>query len=131
MCKHYIPDQGESPALTGQASEDTYDPRDIEDMEADYTGQHSTWEERRRGQYGSPQSYHIVPSPHHIDVEDEEELSGMAAETDASPSTEGRLLVESLKPEAPQGESTVQPRPVYTSSPQEDCRMTIKKSKMH
>ena len=32
-------------------------------MEADYEGQHSSHEERRSGQYGGPQSYHIVPSP--------------------------------------------------------------------
>ena len=80
-------------------------------MEADYTGQHSTQEERCRGQYGGPQSYHIVPSPCHIGAEDEEELSGMVAETDASLSTEARLLTESPRPEAPQERSTVLPRP--------------------
>ena len=111
MRMHYLPDPGEPSVLTGQASEDTYDPHDIEDMEADYTGQHSTQEERHRGQYGSPQSYHIVPSPRRIGAEDEEELSSMAAETDASPSTEAWLLAESPKSETPQERSTVPPRP--------------------
>ena len=110
MCMHYLPDPGEPSILTEPASEDMYDPRDIEDMEADYTGQHSTREERHQGQYGGPQLYHIVPSPRRIGVEDEEELSGIAAEADASPSTEARLLAESPKSETPQKKS-VPPRP--------------------
>ena len=100
MRKHYVLDQNVPSAQTGQTAEDTYDPHDIEDMEADYAGQHSTWEERRCGQYGGPQSYHIVPSPCCISLEDEEELSGVVAEADASLSTEARLLAGSPQPEA-------------------------------
>ena len=88
------------------AAEEDYDPRHIEDMEADYEGQHSSREDRRSGQYGKPQSYHVVPSPPRR--EEEEELSGPSARADASPSTEARLLAESPHPETqstPQGDA--------------------------
>ena len=95
MRKHYVPDQNVPSAPTGQAAEEAYDPRHIEDMEADYEGQHSSQEERRSGQYGRAQSYHIVPSPSRISLEEEEELYGPSAGADASPSTEARLLAGS------------------------------------
>ena len=75
-------------------------------MEADYEGQHSSWEDRRSGQYGEPQSYHVVPSPPR--PVEEEELSGPSARADASASTEAQLLAESPHPETqstPQGDA--------------------------
>ena len=107
MQKHYIPDQTVPSALP----EEAYNPRHIENMEADYKGQHSSWEERHSGQYGGPQSYHIVPSPPHTNLEDEEELSSPVAGADASPSTVARLLAESPQPETLQGKSAQPPRP--------------------
>ena len=71
MRKHYVPDPNVPSPPTGQAAEEAYDPRHIEDMEADYEGQHSSREERRNGQYGEPQSYHVVPSPSRIGLEEE------------------------------------------------------------
>ena len=101
MRTHYVPDQNAPSPLTGEAvAEEAYDPRHIEDMEADYEGQHSSREEWRSGQYGKPQSYHVVPSP--PPLEEEEELSGPSAGADASPSTKARLLAESPHPEAQQ-----------------------------
>ena len=40
--KHFIPNKGGTSAPAEQTSGEGYDPRAIEDMEADYTGQHST-----------------------------------------------------------------------------------------
>ena len=111
MRKHYIPDQNVPLALTEPAAAEAYDPHHIESMEADYEGQHSSREERHRGQYGRPQSYHIVPSPPHVSVEDEEQLAGPTAGADASPSTKARLLAKSPQPEIPQAEATQPPRP--------------------
>ena len=111
MRKHYIPDQSVPSALAEPAAEEAYDPRHIECMEADYEGQHSSREERCSGQYGGPQSYHIVPSPPRVGVEDEEQLAGPTMEADASPSTEARLLAESPQPGIPQAEATQPPRP--------------------
>ena len=61
---HFVPDAEETPALT--AEEDPAgdeDHRAIEEMEAEYEGQDVSRDERRRGEYGGPQSYHIILSP--------------------------------------------------------------------
>ena len=83
--KHYVPNQNVPSPPMGQAAEEAYDPHHIEDMEADYEGQHFSWEERCSGQYGKPQSYHVVPSPSRIGLEEEEELSGPSVGADTSP----------------------------------------------
>ena len=94
---------------------EAYDPRDIEDMEAEYEGQHSTREERRSGQYGGPQSYHAVPSPPPAGLEVEEELAGPTAGADASPSTEARLLAGSPQPRSPRVEPSLITKAFYPS----------------
>ena len=109
--EHYIPDQNVPSAPTEATTVEDYDPRHIENMEADYEGQHSSRDERRSGEYGGPQSYHAVPSPPPAGLDAEEELAGPTAGADASPSTEARLLTASPQPESPRVESSRQPRP--------------------
>ena len=61
---HFVPDAEATPAPT--AEEDPAgdeDRRAIEEMEAEYEGQDVSQDERRRGEYGGPQSYHIILSP--------------------------------------------------------------------
>ena len=111
------PTEAEEAAVEGAVAEGTavgeaYNPRHIEAMEADYEGQHSSREDRHSGQYGEPQSYHIVPSPPRL-VE-EEELSGPSARADTSPSTEAQLLAESPHLETqstPQGDAATRDSP--------------------
>ena len=117
MRKHYIPDQSVSSAPMEPAAEEAYDPHHIESMEVDYEGQHSSREERHSGQYGGPQSYHIVPSPPRVGLEDEEQLAGPTTGADASPSTEAWLLAGSPQPGIPQVESTQPPRPSTPAPP--------------
>ena len=110
MRMHYIPDQSVLSALTELAVKEAYDPRHIENMKADYEGQHSSQEEQRSGQYDRPQSYHIVPSPPRVGLDNEEQLTGPTTEADASPSTEARLLAGSPQQGSPAAESTRPPR---------------------
>ena len=61
---HFVPDAEATPALT--AEEDPAGDEDhcaIEEMEAEYEGQDVSRDERWRGEYGGPQSYHIILSP--------------------------------------------------------------------
>ena len=61
---HFVPDAEATPAPT--AKEDPArdeDRRAIEEMEVEYEGQDVSRDERRRGEYGSPQSYHVILSP--------------------------------------------------------------------
>ena len=58
---HFVPDAEATPALT--AEEDPARDEDrhaIEEMEAEYEGQDVSRDERQRGEYGSPQSYHVI-----------------------------------------------------------------------
>ena len=105
---HFVPDQDPEPQTETESS---YDPRDIEAMEADYEGTPSNREQRRSGQYGETPSYHAVPSPPSQTEREEEELTGPSAATDASPRTEARLLAESPGSAAPTGGETQPPTP--------------------
>ena len=61
---HFIPDAEATPAPT--AEEDPArdeDRRAIEEMEAEYEGQDVSRDERQRGEYGGPPSYHVIFSP--------------------------------------------------------------------
>ena len=61
---HFVPDAEATPAPT--AKEDPAGDEDrhaIEEMEAEYEGQDVSQDERRRGEYGGPQSYHVILSP--------------------------------------------------------------------
>ena len=61
---HFVPDAKATPAPT--AEEDPAgdeDCRAIEEMEAEYEGQDVSRDERQRGEYGGPQSYHVILSP--------------------------------------------------------------------
>ena len=117
MRKHYIPDQSVPLAPMESAAEEAYNPCHIESIEVDYEGWHSSREEQCSGQYNRPQSYHIVPSPPHVGLEDEEQLAGPTTEADASPSTEAQLLAGSPQPKIPQAESTQPPRPSTPALP--------------
>ena len=61
---HFVPDAEATPAPT--AEEDPAgdeDRRAIEEMEAEYEGQDVSRDERRKGEYGGPKSYHVILSP--------------------------------------------------------------------
>ena len=90
---HFIPDAEATPALT--AEEDPAgdeDRRAIEEMEAEYEGQDMSRDERRRGEYGGPQSYHVILSPSQGHQDEATQLAGMVTDADVSPATEARLL---------------------------------------
>ena len=61
---HFVPNAEATPAPT--AEEDPAGDEDrhaIEEMEAEYEGQDVSRDERRRGEYSGPQSYHVILSP--------------------------------------------------------------------
>ena len=61
---HFIPDAEATPALiTKEDPARDEDRHAIEEMETEYEGQDVSRDERRRGEYGGPQSYHIILSP--------------------------------------------------------------------
>ena len=60
---HFVPDAKATPAPT--AEEDPAGDEDrhaIEEMEVEYEGQDMSRDERWRGEYSGPQSYHIILS---------------------------------------------------------------------
>ena len=61
---HFVPDAEATPAPTTEEDPaGDEDRRAIEEMEAEYEGQDVSRDERQRGEYGGPQSYHIILSP--------------------------------------------------------------------
>ena len=90
---HFVPDAEATPAPT--AEEDPAgdeDRRAIEEMEAEYEGQDVSRDERQRGEYGGPQSYHIILSPSQGRRDEATQLAGVVTDADVSPTTEARLL---------------------------------------
>ena len=90
---HFVPDAEATPAPT--AEEDPAgdeDCRAIEEMEAEYEGQDVSWNERWRGEYGGPQSYHVILSPSQGHQDEATQLAGTVTDADVSPTTEARLL---------------------------------------
>ena len=90
---HFIPDAEATQAPT--AKEDPAgdeDRRAIEEMEAEYEGQDVSRDERQRGEYGGPQSYHVILSPSQGRQDEAMQLAGTVTDADISPTTEARLL---------------------------------------
>ena len=90
---HFIPDAEATPALT--AEEDPAwdeDHHAIEEMEAEYEGQDVSWDERRRGEYSGPQSYHVILSSSQGHQDKATQLAGVVTDADVSPTAEARLL---------------------------------------
>ena len=90
---HFVPDAEATPAPT--AEEDPAgdeDRRAIEEMEAEYEGQDVSRDERRRGEYGGPQSYHVILSSSQGHQDEATQLAGAVTDADVSPTTEARLL---------------------------------------
>ena len=90
---HFVPDAEATPAPT--AEEDPArdeDRRAIEEMEAEYEGQDVSRDERRRGEYGSPQSYHVILSPSQGRQDEATQLAGAVTDADVSPTMEAQLL---------------------------------------
>ena len=90
---HFVPDAEATPAPT--AEEDPAgdeDRRAIEEMEAEYEGQDVSRDERRRGEYGGPQSYHVILSPSQGRQDEATQLAGAVTDADISPTTEAQLL---------------------------------------
>ena len=90
---HFVPDAEATPAPT--AEEDPAgdeDRRAIEEMEAEYEGQDVSRDERRRGEYGGPQSYHVILSSSQGRQDEATQLASTVTDTDVSPTTEAWLL---------------------------------------
>ena len=90
---HFVPDAEATSAPT--AEEDPAGDEDrcaIEEMEAEYEGQDLSRDERRRGEYGGPQSYHVILSPSQGRQDEATQLVGTVTDADVSPTTEARLL---------------------------------------
>ena len=90
---HFVPDAKATPAPT--AEEDPArdeDRRAIEEMEAEYEGQDVSRDERRRGEYGRPQSYHVILSSSQGRQDEAMQLAGAVTNANVSPTTEARLL---------------------------------------
>ena len=90
---HFVPDAEETPAPT--AEEDPAgdeDRRAIEEMEVEYEGQDMSRDERWRGEYGGPQSYHVILSPSQGRQDEATQLAGVVTNADVSPTMEARLL---------------------------------------
>ena len=93
LITHFVPDAEATPAPT--AEEDPAgdeDRRAIEEMEAEYEGQDVSQDERRRGEYSSPQSYHVIISPSQGHQNEAMQLASAVTDTDVSPTMEARLL---------------------------------------
>ena len=90
---HFVPDAEATPAPT--AEEDPAGDEDrcaIEEMEAEYEGQDVSRDERQRGEYGGPQSYHVILSSSQGHQDEATQLAGAVTDADVSPTTEARLL---------------------------------------
>ena len=90
---HFIPDAKATPAPTTE--EDPAGDEDrhaIEEIEVEYEGQDVSWDERRRGEYGGPQSYHVILSSFQGHQDEATQLAGAVTDADISPTTEARLL---------------------------------------
>ena len=90
---HFVPDAEATPAPT--AKEDPAgdeDRRAIKEMEVEYEGQDVSRDERRRGEYGGPQLYHVILSPSQGCQDEATQLAGMVTDADVSPTREARLL---------------------------------------
>ena len=90
---HFVPDAEATPAPT--AKEDPARDEDhhaIEEMEAEYEGQDVSRDERRREEYGGPQSYHVILSPFQGHRDKATQLAGAVTDADISPTMEARLL---------------------------------------
>ena len=90
---HFVPDAEATPAPT--AEEDPAGDEDccaIEEMEAEYEGQDVSRDERQRGEYGGPQSYHVILSSSQGRQDEATQLASAVTDVDVSPTTEARLL---------------------------------------
>ena len=90
---HFVPDAEATPAPT--AEEDPAGDEDrcaIEEMEAEYEGQDVSRDERWRGEYGGPQSYHVILSPSQGHQDEATQLAGAVTDADVSPTMEAQLL---------------------------------------
>ena len=90
---HFVPDAEATPAPT--AEEDPAGDEDrhaIEEMEAEYEGQDVSRDERWRGEYGGPQSYHFILSPFQGHQDEATQLASAVTNADVSPTMEARLL---------------------------------------
>ena len=90
---HFVPDAEATPALTTEEDPaGDEDHRAIEEMEAEYEGQYVSRDERWRGEYGGPQSYHVILSPSQGRQDEAMQLAGAVTNADVSPTMEARLL---------------------------------------
>ena len=90
---HFVPDAEATPAPTAKADPAGDEDRHaIEEMEAEYEGQDVSRDERWRGEYGSPQSYHVILSPSQGRQDEATQLASAVTNADISPTMEARLL---------------------------------------
>ena len=85
--KHYLPDETPDEVKMEEPDDDS---RTIAEMELEYQGVVSTWEDWCRGEYGDVPMYHAIPSPQGADEDDDGMLEGSTVEV--SPETEAALL---------------------------------------
>ena len=90
---HFVPDaeatQAPTPAEDPAGDEDRHA---IEEMEAEYEGQDMSRDERRRGEYSGPQSYHVILSPSQGHQDEATQLADMVTYADVSSTMEAQLL---------------------------------------
>ena len=81
--KHYLPDEVEM-------EEPDEDSRAISEIELEYLGVASTWEDWHRGEYGNVPTYHTILSPLGANEDNNSMLEGSMVEI--LPETEASLL---------------------------------------
>ena len=90
---HFIPDAEATPAPTTEEDPaGDEDHRAIEEMEVEYEGQDVSRDERQRGEYSGPQSYHVILSPSQGRQDEATQLASVVTDADVSPTTEAWLL---------------------------------------
>ena len=90
---HFVPDAEATPAPTTEEDPaGDEDRRAIEEMEAEYEGQDVSRDERQRGEYSGPQSYHVILSSPQGHQDEATQLARVVTNADVSPTTEARLL---------------------------------------
>ena len=90
---HFVPDAEATAAPT--AKEDPARDEDhhaIEEMEAEYEGQDVSRDERQRGEYGGPQSYHVILSPSQGRRDEATQLARAVTDADVSPTMEAQFV---------------------------------------
>ena len=85
--KHYLPDETPDEVKMDEPDDDS---RAIAEMELEYQGVASNWEDQCRGEYGNVPTYHAIPSPQRINEDDDGMLEGSTVEV--LPETEAALL---------------------------------------